>query len=43
VTNTELAFFGLAFLLPLVGGSTLLYLLSRGEKKPGDEGPKKPE
>jgi hypothetical protein len=43
VTNTEIAFFGLAFLLPLVGGGTLLYLLSRGGKKTGDEGPKRPE
>ena len=29
--------------LVLSGGSTLLYLLSRGSKKPDDEGPKKPQ
>ena len=31
--TTELAFFAVAFLLPLVGGGALLYFLSRGEKK----------
>ncbi len=40
MTNTEIAFFGLAFLLPLVGGGTLLYFLSRGGKKPDGKGPK---
>jgi hypothetical protein len=29
----EIAFFAVAILLPLVGGGTLLYLLSRGSKK----------
>jgi hypothetical protein len=29
----ELAFFAVAILLPLVGGSLLLYFLSRGTKK----------
>jgi hypothetical protein len=29
----EIAFFAVAVLLPLVGGGTLLYLLSRGSKK----------
>jgi hypothetical protein len=43
VTNTEIAFFGLAFLLPLVGGGTLLYLLARGPKKPDGEGPNRPQ
>jgi hypothetical protein len=31
--TTELAFFAVAILLPLVGGSLLLYFLSRGGKK----------
>jgi hypothetical protein len=30
----EIAFFAVAVLLPLVGGGTLLYLLSKGDKKP---------
>ena len=29
----ELIFFGVAILLPLAGGGTLLYLLSRASKK----------
>jgi hypothetical protein len=29
----EIAFFALAILLPLVGGGTLLYFLSKGTKK----------
>jgi hypothetical protein len=33
VNSTEVAFFALAILLPLVGGGTLLYFLSRGTKK----------
>jgi hypothetical protein len=30
--TVEIVFFGVAVLLPLVGGSTLLYFLSRGQK-----------
>jgi hypothetical protein len=33
----ELAFFAVAVLLPLVGGSALLYFLSRGPKKENKE------
>jgi hypothetical protein len=33
----ELAFFGLAILLPLVGGSALLYFLSKGSKRGPNE------
>jgi hypothetical protein len=29
----EIAFFAVAVLLPLVGGSALLYVLSRGDSK----------
>ena len=41
MNTTEIAFFGLALFLPLVGGSVLLYLLSKeAKKKQDDEGPK---
>lgn len=37
----ELIFFAVAVLLPLVGGGALLYLLSRGSSRKGDENEKK--
>jgi hypothetical protein len=50
VKPIELIFFGVAILLPLVGGGGLLYLLSRGSKtsetsetpKPSDDKERKP-
>jgi hypothetical protein len=33
----EIAFFAVAFLLPLVGGGALLYFLSRGAKGKRDD------
>jgi hypothetical protein len=35
--TVEIVFFGVAILLPLVGGGTLLYFLSRGQKQKKDE------
>jgi hypothetical protein len=38
VSSIEIAFFGLAVLIPLIGGATLLYFLARSSK--GDRDPK---
>jgi hypothetical protein len=38
VNPIEIAFFGLAVLLPLLGGGALLYFIARSSKR--DEGPK---
>jgi hypothetical protein len=38
---TETVFFAAAFLIPLVGGGSLLYFLSKDAKSKRDDGPKK--
>jgi hypothetical protein len=40
---TEIIFFAIAFLLPLVGGGVLLYLITRSTRARGDiDAPRKP-
>ena len=39
----EVAFFALAFLIPLVGGASLLYFLWRGSKKDASKRRSTPE
>jgi hypothetical protein len=43
VNATEVAFFALAVLLPLVGGGALLYALSRDSKDRREESPTPPK
>jgi hypothetical protein len=38
MSTIEILFFSAAFLIPLVGGGTLLYVLSRDAKSKGDAG-----